>query len=119
MKINSDKLTDLFKQYEASITEPEDRCLFAADDGGAHSLFRGAQGDDVGRSGAASSHAQRPYDPGVSGRIAMAIRALTDYNKRDGDSAGAMIVAAVSIAKKGILIGLVVALTYSAWASRS
>ena len=39
-----------------------------------------------------------------------AIRALADYNKNDGDDAGAMIVAAVSIAKVGILIGLAVAM---------
>ena len=39
-----------------------------------------------------------------------AIRALTDYNKQDGDDAGAKIVAAVSIAKEGILTGLLVAL---------
>ena len=109
MKINSDKLTELFKQYETSVTTPEDRAAFTA--------MMAARGPYT-----AARKVMMAADP--ARQIALlkdqvdpayenyrrAIRALADYNKNNGDDAGSMIVAAVSIAKDGILIGLVIAI---------
>ena len=109
MKVNSEKLTELFKQYESAITDPEDRRLFDE--------MMAARGpySETRKVVMAADPAQQVgmlktrLDP-VYRTYRNAIRALTDYNKRDGDDAGSKIVAAVSLAKKGIFTGLLVAL---------
>lgn len=109
MKTNSDKLTELFKEYEASVTEPEDRALFTT------MLAARAPYTDARKklmaSGADHQIAllKEQVDPAYDS-YRRSIRALADYNKSDGDDAGAMIVAAASIAKEGILIGLAMAI---------
>ncbi|HEY4249348.1 MAG TPA: methyl-accepting chemotaxis protein [Lacunisphaera sp.] len=109
MKINSAKLTELFKQYEASVTTPEDRALFTA------MLAARDPYTDARKMLLAADPARQiallkeQVDPAYQ-NYRSAIRALADYNKNNGDDAGAMIVAAVSIAKEGILIGLAIAI---------
>ncbi len=109
MKINSDKLTELFKQYETSITAPEDRALFTR-----MMAARKPYADARKMLMTADAAHQIAFlkdqvDPAYE-NYRHAISALADYNKNDGDDAGSMIVAAVSLAKQGILIGLALAI---------
>lgn len=110
MKINSDKLTELYGTYEKSINEPEDRRLF-----GEMMAARGPYAD-VRRELMKTADASRQIEM-LTAQVYPAyqnyrrgIQALSEYNKQNGDDAGALIVATVHEAERGILIGLAVAL---------
>src|SRR5665213_2788530 len=109
MATNSEKVLKLFKQYETSITEPEDRHLYTE--------MVAARGPYTeARKTLMTAAADRrmaifkaELDPAYD-NYRHAIQALADYNKADGDDAGSLIVQAVSFAKDGILIFLAVAI---------
>jgi len=113
MKKNTATLSELFKKYEASCTEPEDRRLYDAMVAARLSYI------DVRKSvmEAARSASQdvtltllkSRLEPSYQG-YRRNIRALTDYNKKDGDDAVVKIQAAITSAKRGILGGLATAL---------
>ena len=113
MKANSEKLSALYKGYEAAINSAEDREIYAAVMAarGPYTEVRKAVMAD-GRNGEREYLAalmKQRLDPTFQAYRA-AIRKLVDFNKVNGDAAGTRIVAAVSSAKTGIVTGLILAL---------
>ncbi len=113
MKGNSEKLSELYKNYETSITLPKDRELYEAvmTARGPYTEARKA----VLAAGKPESAAvqiallKQQLDPAYQ-NYRVAIRALVDFNKVNGDDAGNMIMSAVASAKTGIFTGLAIAL---------
>ena len=113
MKSNSEKLSALYKAYEAGIEAEEDKAILAAVMAarGPYTEVRKAimadprnsERDDL------ATLLQEQLDPAFQNYRA-AIRKLVDFNKGKGDAAGRRIVTAVTSAKQGIVTGLVVAL---------
>jgi methyl-accepting chemotaxis protein len=113
MKANSAKLTKLYQDYEATITRPADRKLFDA------VLVARGPYTDTRKVMLASAQAMEPaqlaieltrkLDP-LFRAYRVAIMALVDYNKAEGDAAGTAIVAQVASAEDGIAVGLVLAI---------
>lgn len=113
MKANSDKLSELYKNYETSITLPRDRELYDAVMT-ARAPYTEARKAVLAAGKSENSAAQidllkSRLDPAYQTYRA-AIRALVDFNKVNGDDAGTMIMAAVASAKTGIFTGLAIAL---------
>ncbi len=113
MKVNTARLTELFKDYETTSTEPEDRRLYAAMVAGRLSYME-VRKTVMEAARTASQEVtlallKDRLEPGYQD-YRRTIRDLTDYNKRDGDDAVAKIVAAIASAKRGILGGLATAL---------
>jgi methyl-accepting chemotaxis protein len=116
MKANSDKLSALYKAYEAGIDTTENRAIYTAVMAarGPYAEVRKevmADGRNGERDHLAGLMKQR-LEPAFQTYRA-AIRRLVDYNKVNGDAAGTLIVAAVASAKTGIVVGLAVALIVS------
>jgi methyl-accepting chemotaxis protein len=117
MKANSEKLSALYKVYEAAINSAEDREIYTAvmTARGPYTDVRKAVMAD-GRNGERDYLAElmkQRLDPAFQAYRA-AIRKLVDYNKVNGDAAGSRIVTAVKSAKTGIVIGLIAALVIGA-----
>ncbi len=109
MKGNSEKLSELYKNYEASITLPKDRELYDAvmTARGPYTEARKAV-FAAGKSENAAAQIEllkKQLDPAYQ-TYRTAIRALVDFNKVNGDDAGDMIMAAVASAKTGICIAV-------------
>jgi methyl-accepting chemotaxis protein len=109
MKTNSEFLTKLYKDYEARIRLAEERELFAK------VLSTRTPYIDARKRLMDAARARKDadlvklmneqLDPSYQ-IYREAIRALVDYNKRNGDRAGETIVRAVNLATRGIVIGL-------------
>lgn len=91
MKANSDKMTTLYRDYEATITLPDDRRLFeavlAARTNYTNVRKEFLQSLNANSTAAATTTLTTKLDPAYQAYYA-AIRALVDFNKQNGDNAG-------------------------------
>jgi methyl-accepting chemotaxis protein len=117
MKVNSDKMTALYATYETTITLPEDRRLYEAvlvartNYTTQRKQFLQVLGTES--TAQATARLTEKLDPAYQAYYA-AIRELVDFNKSNGDVAGAEITRAVSHAETGIVIGVLATLLASA-----
>jgi methyl-accepting chemotaxis protein len=109
MKANTARMDEMFKYYETSISGDQERGLYEAVQSvrATYSKLR----REMIASAATTTREQlevrveKELQPAYDVYY-KALRALVDFNKTDGDAAGAAITEGVSEAKRGILIGL-------------